>query len=349
MTPVGRPTTKAVAYAGLAAAAVLAAVVTGDPALIALGAPFAIAVAIGLTAGLRAAPSGAVELDSDRVVEGTDVLVSIDLAASARPVSCAVAIRLPPGLDAGASATSWPLDLAPGGCEHFEVRLRTTSFARYELGPVEVRIDGPFGCRRADLALGERRVLEVLPITEPLRSLARARDVRAIAGDQLARRPGDGIEFSEVQPLVPGGPGRLNWRVTARRGAPHVTMRTPERSTDVVILVDTFSELALGRQVRAAAAIVGAHLRRNDRVGLVGFGGVLQFVEPATGRPQLERLVTTLAATTWHHSYAWKHAESIPPRMLPRSCLVVALTPLDDPRFVQALAAIRGTRRSTSR
>lgn len=336
-----RPTAKALAYAGFAAGAVLCAVVVGDAALIALGAPFAFALVVGLLAPVPPLPVVTISSDAGRVSEGAVVTLAVELAAPSVATSCAATLRLPAGIDPGATATGWTVQLVPGATERFEVPLTGVGFGRFALGPVRVRVDGAFACRARIAELGDPVALEILPEAEAVRTLVRARDVRPTAGDQLARRSGDGIEFSEVRPFVPGGPGRLNWRVTARRGTPHVSLRTPERSTDVVLFVDTFSERVLPRQVRAAAALAGAHLARHDRVGLVGFGGVLQWVEPAMGRPQLERLVSALAGTEWFLSYAWKSAESIPARVLPRTALVVALTPLDDQRVVHALAALR--------
>ena len=180
------------------------------------------------------------------------------------------------------------------------------------IGPVTVRVPGLFGLLVRSGTTGGKIVLEVRPRAEALATLVRAREVRATAGDRLARQPGDGIEFAEVRSYSPGTPGRLNWRVTARRGEPYVTLRHPERSTDLILLVDTFSAAGLARQVRAAAGLAAAYLARHDRVGLVAFGGVLHWVEPAMGQAQLERLVAALTATQWHHSYAWKSAEAVP-------------------------------------
>ena len=59
------------------------------------------------------------------------------------------------------------------------------------------------------------------------------------------------------------------------------------------------------------------------------------------GRAQLERLVAALQTTQWHHSYAWKSAETIPSRELPATGLVIAISPLEDPRMLNALATIR--------
>ena len=68
---------------------------------------------------------------------------------------------------------------------------------------------------------------------------------------------------------------------------------------------------------------------------------MLHWVDPGMGHVQLERILAALTATQWHHSYAWKSAETIPSRALPGTGLVIAISPLDDPRMLAALATIR--------
>ena len=68
----------------------------------------------------------------------------------------------------------------------------------------------------------------------------------------------------------------------------------------MVIFLDTFTEVrdaaggTLDQAVRGAAALIDAHLRQRDRVGLVGFGGTLRWLRPAMGEVQLYRLVDSL-------------------------------------------------------
>jgi uncharacterized protein (DUF58 family) len=136
--------------------------------------------------------------------------------------------------------------------------------------------------------------------------------------------------------------------VSARRGALHVSDRHPELGADVVLLLDTFSDVGdaaestLALAVRAAAALAAGYLQRRDRVGLVGFGGVLTGIGPGLGTAQLERIVGVLLAGEVEHSYAAKTVATIPPRLLPPRALIVGLTPLLDARTVGALADLRG-------
>jgi uncharacterized protein (DUF58 family) len=155
--------------------------------------------------------------------------------------------------------------------------------------------------------------------------------------------------FADIGPFVPGDRvRRINWRASARRGQLHVNEMRPERNSDVVIFLDTFTELtdpsgtSLEMMVRAAAALVDGYLRRRDRVGLVGFGGTLRWLRPAMGERQLYRLVDALIDTQVVLSYAWKGLEVIPRRTLPPKSLVVAFTPLLDERSLGALFDLRG-------
>jgi uncharacterized protein (DUF58 family) len=93
--------------------------------------------------------------------------------------------------------------------------------------------------------------------------------------------------------------------------------------------------------VRAAATLAARHLARRDRVGLVTFGGVLRWLEPASGLVQRYRLVDALLQTGVEFSYAWKNVDIIPSRTLPPGALVLAVTPLLDERSIHTLLDLR--------
>jgi uncharacterized protein (DUF58 family) len=121
----------------------------------------------------------------------------------------------------------------------------------------------------------------------------------------------------------------------------------PERNTDVILFVDSFAEARLDDEstldlaVRATAALAAAYIARRDRVGLVGFGGVVRWLVPGSGLVQLYRVVDSLLDTQIVLSYHWRQLEVLPRRSLPPSALVIALTPLLDQRGVEALLDLR--------
>ena len=141
---------------------------------------------------------------------------------------------------------------------------------------------------------------------------------------------------------------RVNWRASARRGDLWVNESHPERNTDVILFVDSFAEARRGGKgtldlaVRATATLADAYVRRRDRVGLIGFGGILRWLTPATGVVQLYRIIDALLDTQIVLSYYWKEIDVIPRRTLPPNALVIGLSPLLDPRSVGALLDLRG-------
>jgi uncharacterized protein (DUF58 family) len=338
----GEPTatSKVVAYACLAGTGLLAAVVLGNVAVVALAAPFAFALVIGLSVRVAPLPQVCLEIQDRQLLEGGRVTICLELSAREPIPRCDVALAIPAGLLVEGPCR-WSLRLDAGSPVRLEVPTKADCYGRFVIGPVSLTVRGLFGLLARSAVAGGTLELDVRPKAEAVRTLVRALEVRATAGDQLARQHGDGIEFAEVRAYSPGMPGRINWRVTARRGEPYVNLRHPERSTDVILLLDTFAAAVLPRQVRATAGLAAAYLGRHDRVGLVAFGGVLHWVEPAMGQAQLKRIVAALTTTQWHHSYAWKSAEGIPSRTLPPTALVIAITALDDARMLRALATIR--------
>src|SRR5207253_8353552 len=81
--------------------------------------------------------------------------------------------------------------------------------------------------------------------------------------------------------------------------------------------------------------------QRKDRVGLVGFGGFLSWLVPASGMRQLYAIVETLLTSEVVRSFAIRGVDVLPPRTLPPKALVLAITPLLDNRTAAALLDLR--------
>ena len=131
--------------------------------------------------------------------------------------------------------------------------------------------------------------------------------------------------------------------------------RHPERNTDVVLFVDSFTDVrgdgrsVLEDAVRAAASLATRYLERRDRVGLVGFGGVLRWLQPGMGTTQRYRLIETMLETGVAPTYTWRDVNLIPARILPPASLVLALTPLVDHALRRRRSRISARAASTSR
>jgi len=115
----------------------------------------------------------------------------------------------------------------------------------------------------------------------------------------------------------------------------------------VIIFLDSFADARRGgtgtldQAIRAAASLSERYLVGKDRVGLVNFGGVLNWLRPGTELQQRYRIVEALLNTEITLSYAWKEIDVLPRGTLPAKVLVLALTPLLDDRAVSALLDLR--------
>ncbi len=340
-------TPKLGAYAALAGAGLLAALVLARPELAALAAPFAVVLVAGLSLAEPPRVRAFFELEPERQVEGEPVEARLELHAGPAVPRLEVLLDLPDGLEHEAPNLQ-VLRLSPGERRELELPLRCEHWGAYLVGEVLLRAQDTFGLLVFEQTLDLRRALKVYPRGEGLRQLLRPFETQVFAGNQPPRARGEGIEFADLRPFVPGDRvRRVNWRATARRGEPWVNETHPERNTDVVIFLDTFAEARTGETstldlaVEAAGSLAAHYIREKDRVGLVAFGGVLNWLTVSSGVAQLYRVLDSLLDAEIFLSYAWKNIDLLPVRTLPPHALVLALTPLLDDRSVRALTDLR--------
>jgi uncharacterized protein (DUF58 family) len=338
---------KLAAYAGLVGAALVGALALRRPELVAVAGAFALPLALALAferaPRLRLIP----ELERERTLQGDELTLTLDVEGD--PVErLEVLIELPRGLEVVEGSPRVVLRLGNEDERTLDLRLRAQRWGAYLLGGVRVRAHDRFGVLLHEQELEPALPLKVYPHAETLRALLRPQETQVFAGNQVARTRGEGIEFADLRPFAPGDRlRRINWRASARRGEIWVNEAHPERNADVVLFLDTFAEAREGGRgtldlaVGAAGSLAERYLRNKDRVGLVGFGGVLNWLLPATGAVQLYRIVDALLDTEIVLNYAWKDLDIIPARTLPPKALVVALTPLIDKRSVAALLDLR--------
>ena len=342
-----RPARKLAAYVGVAAVALLAGLALGRPEPVAVAAPLAVLVVAGLAAARDPELDVDATADRDRAIVGDEVAVEVRLRTHRAVDRLELLLVVPPGLEGPAGpARPWAVAvaLAAGEERTVTVTLACRRWGAYHLGDLHLRAHDRFRLFTWEQHLDLSVPLKVFPEPEVLRSLVRPVETQVSTGGQVSRHLGDGIEFADIRPFLPGDrPRSINWRATARRGAPWVNERHPERTTDVVLFLDSFVDVrgehgsTLDLAVGAAASLAAAYLRQRDQVGLVGFGGFVQWLQPGSGQAALYRLLDTLMETQVFATVAWKGIRHLPPRTLPPKALIVALTPLLDERAVAAL------------
>jgi uncharacterized protein (DUF58 family) len=334
-----------VVYAGLAAIALIAGLAAGRVELVALAAPFALAAAVGAALAREPQLGGTLELDRERVLEGEDVRATVEVSGGESASRIDVLLPLPDELHERDRRNPKGVRASVG---RVELTLRCDRWGAFRIGPALVRARDALAFHTWEAAVGAGRPLRVYPSVETMRSLLEPLETQVYVGNQVSRTRGDGIEFADIREWHPGDRlRRVNWRASARRGELWVNDQHPERNTDIVLFLDTFTDARLGMRgtldltVRAAASLAHRYLQRKDRVGVVSFGGFVSWLLPASGTRQLYRIVDSLLQMGIVLSFATKNIDVLPPRTLPPRALVLALTPLLDTRSTAALLDLR--------
>ena len=337
----GRLTPLGVSLLTVAAWAVSLAVLSARPELLAAALPLVLALA--MAARRRFVPDYALthDVSTDRAIEGEIFFVTVTVTARSAVPLMELLDLLPPDCDLVSGRNRSVMTLAPGGTASFRYEVRGAR-GLHDFGTVVVRARDRWGVGAWEQRHVDRKVVSIYPRVQSLRSLPRPLHTQTSIGDYVSPAFGEGIEPGDIRQFQPGDRVKqVNWRASLRLGTLYVTQHHRERNADVVLMLDTLThvgaapESTLDLGVRAAASLAAAYLSRKDRVGLVKYGGTIDWVKPGSGRIQYERLASVLARASVVFTYVTKDLALVPPRVLPAHALVIAITPLLDTRFTK--------------
>ncbi|CAN5849351.1 DUF58 domain-containing protein [soil metagenome] len=342
-----RPTDRLGAYVALAVVSVVGGLALARPELVALAAPPALLVGLGLLSVRRPDVAVSVAVDRQRCIEGQAVELLVTLTAIGRGAGVEVTAVLPDGLVAVDDAAI--VRLEAGVSRSLRIPVRCQRWGAYRLGGVRLRMVDPYGMFSATAATRPTTTLKVYPQAPVLRRLLAPLETQLQLGAVRSRHRATGVELAELRPYAAGDDARaISWRATARRQELWVAERHPERSGDVVLVLDTLTEARTGAAgtldlaVRAATVLLSGHLARRDRVGIVGLGGMVTWLRPGMGGVQRYRLLDALLTSRILPTAVWAGAAGVPVRALPPQALVIGLSPLLDERVVRAFADLAG-------
>jgi len=340
------PRTRNLATAALLA--LVAAIVTGHPALVLLAAPALAALALmprrpraGVGAGELAVD---VTVSGSRCFEGEDVTITAAVR-SWPPGEVTIRLDAAPQValtDPGRRTQTFLRGGQP--CARWVVR--PGRWGRYSPGTVRVTARSGFGGFQAVVPVALDPV-EVFPRAVRMRPRLVPAELLRRIGEHTGRAVGEGVEFAGIRPYVPGDQLRdVNRAVSQRRGQLHVNQRSAARAADLVVMIDAFGDAgpvsmrAMDLAVHGAAALVTAYLRVSDRAGLVVLGGMLRWLGPDSGDRQFYRIAEMMLAARYD-SFVTPDVGRIPRTALPPGTLVVVFSPLLDPRGFGALTDLR--------
>ena len=349
MTFRARPSSKLIAYAVTGTVFLAAGVALSRVEASEIGVVFLGAAVIGLVLARQPSLALKARLVEETVLEGAPATLELELDSADGAPWLELTIPAPAALrPADGRPHHDAIAVARGRSRHVAVVLATRYWGVYRLGPVAALARDRTGFFTYEASANEQLTLRAFPREEWLERAVRPAETQLYSGDEVSTRKAEGIEFAGVRQFEPGDQvRRINWPVSTRMQKLHINELHPERNADVIVFLDSFSDVAGGGDstllmaVRAAATIVRHYLRRHDRVGLVGFGGTLRLQVPEMGIRQAYRIVDAMLSTDAQLSYAWKGVDVIPSRTLPPKALVIAVTPLLDSRTIAALIELR--------
>lgn len=342
---------RAIGYAALAIGFTVIALLRGEPLDLVLAAPFAAVLLLGLRSVHPIEVTGQISYDKLTSLEGDEVDGRIEVVRP-RGTITTISVDNRSGWTAVDPEPSlvWTVGTA-GDKVTAPFTVRAETWGRHRLGAVNLSLRAPLGVTVWELVIDASPSFNVLPNPEHLRRLLPAPASQSAAGVHISRLVADGFDFAELRPFAAGDRLRdVNWRASARFEQLQTNRRHPDRSGELVLLLDTFADgigttsvtaqAALTRAARAAWSVAQLHLDVQDRVGLAAQGRIVTQLRPRSGdRARYDLLGTLLSIGGLVAAGESSHSRQ-PLSRLPPNALILAFTSLIDHRFMLDVLAL---------
>lgn len=300
------PTGSLVRAVVVGAAGLAWAVVGGEPGLLVLSAPLLVAAVPAVLRRPRSAPSLHGSLDRVSMHEGQSASLVLEVHDAAPCDVEQVTRVVTPAPFERAQPADGHLSVLGREVDAHQVVVSPRRWGHRTLGEERVSLTSAWGGFRWGPVVVPGRLVRVLP-SAAYTSRAEAPHPRGLVGAHRSDRPGAGTELAGIRSFQAGDRlRRINWRVSVRTGALHVTTTRAEQDAGLLLVVDLCVEhgtsggvdgaaSSLDLTVRAAAALAEHAVRTGDRVALRPIGGRTRAVAPGSGRRHLRRVLGTLA------------------------------------------------------
>lgn len=329
----------------LAALSLAGAVIVGRAELAVIAIPLVFLLAVGARLPEHGA-TVSVEIDDHKLIEGEETTVRVALRSDERVDGLDAELRVSEGLALPAGEGRYGR-LGSGDMAH-EWIVTGDRWGRRSVGNLEITAWSPgrLFVGRASIPL---ETIDVYPHPPQLSELVLPARLPERIGDHVSRTVGEGREFAGVRPYVPGDrQRRINWVVSSRKGRLHVNQFAAEHAADVVVVIDTLSDVGpygrstLDLAVRGATGVARAYLRAGgDRLGIVTLAGVPRWLRPDVGERQFYRIIDTVLEAGSLESVLSADLDRIPRIALPAGALVILFSPLLDDRAAEAVRDLR--------
>jgi uncharacterized protein (DUF58 family) len=260
---------------------------------------------------------------------------------SAAPIQVSVRDELPDMFEA---KTELPeVTLPSGGEARLSYDVRPLSRGAHRFGDVILRVRGERGLVQKQLALAVPDTAKVYPNfrgADHYQLLAQI-DQR----DEVVRKPrpfkAAGTDFESLRPYISGeDPRNIDWKATARRGAPISRNKQVERGQQLAVLLDAGRLMAetigkyskLEHALNATVMLSYVVQKRGDALSVASFSNKIEsFLPTVRGPSLLPRVLESLYAVQVHpvESDYWQAIAQVL-MLLNRRSLVILLTDVLD-------------------
>lgn len=336
-----RATTRLRVYVTAGVMGLVASLGVGQPEPAIAGVAMLVLVLVGLELADPPDISVSIEEAPTSIIEGEERTVALLVSSDPPTPRLTLDLTLSEGVsivsvDGGRQLGGTTIELDAGEGTRIEVVVRADDWGSKTLGPLVAHVLPTLAMVEFRQDFSDYVRMVSIPSEPTFSEVLAPLDTNLHSGDLVSKAMGTGLEFAELRPHQHGDdPKHLNWRVSSRVGSLWVNQRHPERSGDILIVVDAQSEPETGipalvdRAVRLAGALLREYGRRRYRVGLVTIDGVVRWIEPGTGEAHRRRILAGLMAVGEGSSN--RHAiERTVMRAAKRPALVIMLTPLLD-------------------
>lgn len=279
---------------------------------------------------------------SSRLSLGVEHKVKLSLASrSGRSLPFTVRDEMPDSFELRSELI--PGQLPAGGVIEITYTILPLQRGAFDFGAVVLRVGGAAGLLQRQISLRVPSSVKVYPNFKEIGhyELLAKIDER----DEFVRKPRHvravGTDFESLRPYIPGeDPRSIDWKASARRGAPIARNRQIERGQQIAVLLDSGRLMAglvgkytkLEHALNAAVMLSYVAQKRGDALAVASFSNKIEsFLPMMRGPALLPRVLESLYAVQVRQveSDYWQViAEAM--QLLRRRSLVILLTDVLD-------------------
>lgn len=279
------------------------------------------------------------EIDPQRAAANTPVRISITIVNRGNSLEeVLIEDILPAGISCVEGETKMIAELPANASVSLSYKVQGKR-GIYQFDMMQVSVTERLGLIEKTHRMTTKGQLFVMPEVPSMKRVAiRPRQTRVYAGSVPARLGGQGIDIYGVRGYQPGDPMRhINWRVSARRQEMLYTNEfEQERVADVWLLLDARQRSDIHspqgslfeHAVSATAGLAQALVNDGNRVGLLVYGGFLDWTYPGYGKVQRELIWRALARAKPGESLVFEKLENLPTRVFPYNSQLILISPL---------------------